>query len=194
MTPTYDPDVLVLEVRPDELAERKLTPGRPEYPAVIWPMLAEKRIETVAMEPGGKIFEEIAGKAGAAFDLLTKVNPDGAAALTRFESVGEEILLNYWNTAAHVHDGITASLASGVEAAQFAMAGPEFATAQARWDNFMADQVLQSMRANPKKRIMVIGSYKNRALLEQAVREAVPQRIINASEWFEATEADVSRN
>lgn len=190
----YAPDVLVLEVRPDELAERKVTPGRPEYPSVIWPLLTEMQIETAAMEPGGTTFEEIAGQAGAAFDALTKANPDGAAALTRFEILGEEILLNYWSTAAQVQDATTASLAAGVETAQFAVAGPDFANAQKRWDAFMADQVLQSLRANPTKRIMVIGSYKNRALLEQAVREAAPQRIIVASEWFEPMEPSSSSN
>lgn len=190
----YAPDLQVLEVRPDELAEKKLTPGRPEYPAIIWPLLTEMRIEAVAMEPGGATFEEIAGQARAAFDALTKANPDGAATLSRFESLSEVILLKYWNTAARVQDATTASLATGVEAAQFAVTGPEFATAQERWNNFMADKMLQSIRTNPAKRIMVIGSYKNRALLEQAAREAAPLRIIVASDWLEAMEPSASSN
>ncbi len=60
----FIPDILVLEVRPDELDERKPTPGRPEYPAVIWPLLAETGVEAVAMEPGGEAFKAIAGALG----------------------------------------------------------------------------------------------------------------------------------
>jgi hypothetical protein len=49
----------------------------------------------------------------------------------------------------------------------------------------MSDKVLKTVRANPSKRIMVIGSYKNREMLNRAVREVAPTRIIVASEWFE---------
>lgn len=190
----FAPDVLVLEVRPDELAERKQTPGRPEYPAVIWPLLAEMHVETAAMEPGGETFKDITGKAGAAFDAMDQQNPEGAAALARFESAGEEILLRYWQTAAQIQDQTTASVASGMQAAQFAVVGPGFVSAQTRWDNFMSDRVRQILRDHPAKRILVLGSYKNRELLEQTVREAAPQRIIVASDWFEAVPASASRN
>lgn len=59
-----DPDVMLLEVRPDELAERKDTPGRPEYPAVIWPMLDESGAIPVAMEPGDPLFTQMVTDAG----------------------------------------------------------------------------------------------------------------------------------
>lgn len=182
----FAPDILVLEVRPDELAERKPTPGRPEYPAVIWPLLAEMRFEAVAMEPGGETFKSITGEAGAAFDTLKKDNPEGAAALARLDNAAEEILVNYWKSAAQVQDETTASLATGLQAAQFALAGSGFAAAKSRWDSYMSDQALQAVRANPGKRVMVIGSYKNRAMLERAVREAAPQRVLNASDWFQS--------
>lgn len=180
----FAPDILVLEVRPDELAEQKPTPGRPEYPAVVWPLLAQMRVEAVAMEPGGDTFKAITGEAGAAFDRLKKDNPEGAAALSRLDSATDEILLNYWKSAAQVQDETTASMATGLYAAQVALAGPGFAAAQSQWESFMSGQALQAVRANPCKRVMIIGSYKNRATLERAVRHAAPQRTLNASDWF----------
>lgn len=181
----FAPDVLVLEVRPDELAERKATPGRPEYPAVIWPLLAHMKVETVAMEPGGEDFKAITGEAGAAFETLKRRNPGGAAALSRLDTAAQDILLVYWQRAGQVQDETTAALAAGVQAAQFALAGPAFAAAQTRWENYMSGQVLHAMRSHPGGRVMVIGSHKNRAMLERAVREAAPQRAINAQNWFE---------
>lgn len=181
----FAPDILVLEVRPDELAERKATPGRPEYPAVIWPLLAAMDVKAVAMEPGGELFEAIAGEAGAAFDALKRHDPDGSAALSRLNGNVDEILLIHWQRPAQVQDDTTASMTAGVQAAQFALAGPAFAAAQARWDGHMSLQALEAVRAHPDKRVMVIGSYRNRALLERVVRAAAPQRAIGAAAWFE---------
>lgn len=186
----FAPDVLVLEVRPEELADRKPTPGRPEYPAVIWPLLAKMKVSAVAMEPGGRIFDEITGEAGAAFGAFKQRDPTGAAALSRLDAAAEDVLLSYWQRPGQVQDEKTARLAVGLQAAQFALAGPAFAAAQARWDGYMAARVLQAVRANPGKRIMVIASYKNRAALEQAVHQAAPQRALNASAWFDGKNTD----
>jgi hypothetical protein len=57
-------DVWVLEVRPAELTARSHTPGRPEYPAVIWPLLKQTRAVAVAMEPGGDEFKSRQARAG----------------------------------------------------------------------------------------------------------------------------------
>lgn len=179
----FRPDVLVLEVRPDELAEKKPTPGRPEYPAVIWPLLARMRVDAVAMEPGGDLYKQITGQAGAAFAALKQRNPAGAAALTRLDEATDEALLAYWRMPGQVQDEKTAAVASGLQSAQFALAGPDFAAAQARWDGYMASQVRQAVRDHPGKRVMVVASYRNRALLDRAAREQAPQRIVDARAW-----------
>jgi hypothetical protein len=181
----FAPDVLVLEVRDDELAERKLTPGRPEYPAVIWPLLERPDVKAVAMEPSGDTFKAITGEAGAAFDALNRENAEGAAALSRLESAAEEVLLNYWRCAGQTQDGITASLADGLQAAQFALAGPRFAAAQARWESHMANVVQEAVRAHPGKRVMVIGSYKNRIMLQRAVHAVAAQRATDSMKWLD---------
>lgn len=180
----FAPDVLVIEVRPDELAERKATPGRPEYPAVVWPLLAHMEVEAIAMEPGGAMFEAIAGEAGAAFAALKQRDPDGAAALSRLDADIEQILLRYWQDAGQVQDAPTASLAGSVQAAQFMLVGPGFVAAQSRWDAHMADRTRQAVRDNPGKKILVIGSYRNRAMLEAAVRAVAPRRVLDASDWI----------
>ncbi|MGV3479621.1 MAG: hypothetical protein ACO1O3_06710, partial [Sphingobium sp.] len=86
-----------------------------------------------------------------------------------------------------VQDETTASLAASVQTAQFALAGRAFAEAQSRWESHMTSQVLETVRANPGKRVMVIGSYRNRAMLERAVQDAAPLRAVGASNWFGRT-------
>ncbi|QQP98429.1 hypothetical protein [Lysobacter enzymogenes] len=179
----FRPDVLVLEVRPDELAEKKPTPGRPEYPAVIWPLLAQMRVNTVAMEPGGDLYKEITGQAGAAFATLKQRNPAGAAVLARLDEATDEALLAYWQQPGQIQDEKTAAMAHGLQSAQFALAGPEFAAAQARWEGYMASQVRKAVRDHPGQRVMVVGSYRNRAMLERVAREEAPQRVVDAGAW-----------
>ncbi len=76
------PDVVVLEVRPDEANERKDTPGRPEYPAVAWPWLADHPLPVISMEPGGKTFAQMTGAAGARFERFAKEKPAADAYMT----------------------------------------------------------------------------------------------------------------
>jgi hypothetical protein len=181
----FAPDILVLEVRPDELAQRTVTPGRPEYPAVIWPLLSDRRIEAVAMEPGGESFKTITGEASTAFQTFRQRNANGAAALAQLDKATEELLLEHWQSPAHVQDETTASLSESMRAAQFALVGPAFAAAQLRWDAYMTGRALEAIRQNAGKRIMVIGSYRNRALLESALRTEAPGRVIGSSVWFD---------
>jgi hypothetical protein len=48
----------------------------------------------------------------------------------------------------------------------------------------MAEQAVAAVRAHPGKRVMIVGSYKNHALLEKRVGEAAPQRLTPAAIWF----------
>lgn len=181
----FAPDVLVLEVRPDELAERKGTPGRPEYPAVIWQLLAGSHVQAVAMEPGGETFTAITTEARAALDAFRQRDPDGAAALSRLDKASQDVLLAHWQSAGQSQDETTTVVVEAVRTAQFALAGPAFAAAQSRWDTFMSQRALEAVRSNPGKRVMVIASYRNRALLERAVRDTPGHRVIEATSWFE---------
>lgn len=181
----FKPDVLVLEVRPDELAERKATPGRPEYPAVIWPLLDRLRVRSVAMEPGGDTFKAISDAAGTAMAEAKRRDPAGAAALSRLDAAADEVLLAYWRRAGQVQDETTAALTTGTQAAQFGLAGPAFVAAQERWDRHMTERARQTVDANPGQRILVIGSYRNRTMLERALRRAAPRRTLRAADWFD---------
>lgn len=185
----FRPDILVLEVRPDELSGKKETPGRPEYPAVIWPLLTSLNAQTVAMEPGGETFKALSSGAGAAFAAMRQRDPEGAAALARLETAMDDSLLSYWGSAGQVQDATTAALAGGLQALQLGLVGPSYAIVQAQWNRHMADRVRQTVAANPNKRVLVLGSYKNRAMLEEAVRHTAAGRLIDAQQWLDTLPA-----
>ncbi|MFC3711130.1 hypothetical protein ACFOMD_01015 [Sphingoaurantiacus capsulatus] len=182
----FKPDLLVLEVRPDELAGRTATPGRPEYPAVIWPLLAETKVAAVAMEPGGETFKEMTGAAGLAFDAFGARDPEGVKALSAADDAIEAALLAHWRSPAQTQNEATAAVTSGFQQLQFALVGGGLDKVQARWDGFMAARVVEAVRAYSGKRVLVLGSYRNRAVLEAAVRQVAPGRVVSPAPWLEA--------
>jgi hypothetical protein len=182
------PDVMVLEVRPDELMERKDTPGRPEYPAVIWPMLDTSGIAMVAMEPGGEDFARMTGKASAAFEALGKENPEGAAFLRKYRQSLEAALVTYWQSPAMSQDTVTATLAAGYARVQLSYLGADYETVQQDWDGHMADVALETAKANPDKRILVLASFRNRQVLTDTISAALPGRVSDMAEWLRQDE------
>jgi hypothetical protein len=185
---TFRPDVVVLEVRRDELIARAKTPGRPEYPEVIWRWLDSTGVEAVAMEPGGRRFEELAGAAGAAFATLSRSDPQGAAALAAYDDALEAALLAYWRRPTQTQDETTARMVDSHVALRAAIVGPAFTKVQAAWDDEMAQVVTRTIRSRPGKRVLVIGSYRNRTQLEAAVRSVAAARILPSSAWLASIE------
>ncbi|MDG2522213.1 hypothetical protein P7B02_11740 [Caulobacter segnis] len=173
----FKPDVLVLEVRPDELIDRAVTPGRPEYPEVIWPLLKQRKIVSVPMEPGGDVFKAMITEAGSAFETFRRDQPDSAKALSTLDDATEAALLTYWSTPARAHDSLTAAAAAGLGAVRYGLAGDKAFGVQVRWDNYMADRVAETVAAHPGRRVLVLGSWRNRERLVQAV---IPSRLVDA--------------
>ncbi len=178
------PDVLVLEVRPDELEGRLDTQGRPEYPAVVWPWLADHDVQAVAMEPGGAEFARITSAAGAQITAFQARNPDAAAYRGRLRRSLETALQAYWTNAADTQSGVTDDIARAWAITEAELVGAEFGTIQAEWDNHMLTQARAAVRAHPGKRILVLGSYRNRAGLEAGLRTVAGGRLVDTEAWL----------
>lgn len=178
------PDVLVLEVRPDELEGRTETPGRPEYPKVVWPYLASHRVTAVAMEPGGARFKEITGAVGAQIETFEAKDPQGAAFWSRLRRSVETALQAHWTSPADTQDPVTADLAAAYATTEAGLIGPKFAISQSAWDGHMVGEARAVVLAHPGKRVLVLGSYRNRAILEAGLRQAAPDRMVDAEAWL----------
>lgn len=155
------PDVVILEVRPDEAAERKDTQGRPEYPNVVWPWLADHPLPVISMEPGGKDFARMSGAASAMFETFGKDKPQAAAYMGSLRKSLSVALQDHWRHPADAHDQVTADLVRAEALAQAELGGPQFETSQAAWDGFMVARAREAIAANPGKRILVLASYRN---------------------------------
>lgn len=180
------PDVVVLEVRPDELADRKETQGRPEYPKVIWPLLAGSPITAVAMEPGDQVFAQMTGDASSAMKAFTTRDPEGAKQWSGYQRAFETVLRAHWQHPADTHDATTASLSRAYYVAQYATIGEAIKTVQEQWDRFMVDRALEAVRAAPDQRVLILCSYRNRHRFVDALQSAAPSRLVEMESWLKA--------
>jgi hypothetical protein len=177
-------DVWVLEVRPDELANRSATPGRPEYPAVIWPMLEKRPVLSIAMEPGGDEFKRITQAAGAGIEAARRADPAPLEFLDRLESMLDGMSMSRWVELADTQDSATADLARAIGMLRMQIYGAEYSAAQHEWERFMAARAAEAITANPGKRIVVLGSFRNRGMLSESIRQAAANRIVNMEEYL----------
>lgn len=176
------PDVVVLEVRPDEAVERKDTPGRPEYPNVVWPWLADHPLPVISMEPGGKTFATMTGAAGARFEAFGKEKPQAAAYMASLRRSLSAALQAHWNHPADAHDRVTADLVRAEALAQAELGGKAFEVSQAEWDGFMVARTREAIAAHPGKRILVLASYRNLAAFREALKGEA--RLVDMEPWL----------
>ena len=176
------PDVVVLEVRPDEAAERKDTPGRPEYPSVVWPWLADHPLPVISMEPGGKRFATMTGAAGARFEAFGKEKPAAAAYMASLRRSLSAALQAHWSHPADAHDRVTTDLMRAEALAQTELGGTAFATSQAEWDGFMVARTREAIAAHPGKRVLVLASYRNLEAFREGLKGE--PRLVDMEPWL----------
>lgn len=178
------PDVVVLEVRPDEAEARKDTPGRPEYPNVVWPWLADHPLPVISMEPGGKTFSQMTGAAGARFERFGKEKPAADAYMTSLRRSLSAALQAHWKHPADAHDRVTADLVTAEGLAQVALGGEAFGTGQAEWDGYMVARTREAIAAHPGKRILVLASYRNLEAFREGLKGE--PRLVDMEPWLRA--------
>jgi hypothetical protein len=176
---------VVLEVRPDEAEERKDTPGRPEYPNVVWPWLADHPTPVISMEPGGKTFAEMTGAAGARFEAFGKEKPAAAAYMASLRKSLSAALQAHWNHPAGAHDRVTADLVRAEALAQAELGGKAFETSQAEWDGFMVERTREAIAAHLGKRILVHASSRNLAAFREGLKGEA--RLVDMEPWLRET-------
>jgi hypothetical protein len=178
------PDVMVLEVTPDELAGLKETRGRPEYPKVVWKLIGQGKARAVAMEPGEPVYGEITKAAGAVITAKDKADPETARFEADYRKAFQASMVAWWSSPADTQSAATAAMARSYNLVQDSLYGPENKRLQDRWDGHMADVAARTVRDNPGKRILVLGSYRNRHILHAAVSATAPERVVDTEAWM----------
>ena len=177
-----DPDVLLVETRPDELSGRTETPGRPEYPAVIWPWLEGRTVVVEAMEPGGEVFAAMTQAAGAKYARFNAEQPAAAARMDALRRSLTLALLQHWRGPADVHDALTRDLMQAAVLSERALGGPGDDEGQAAWDGYMIARAREAIARHPGRRVVILASYRNLRAFQDGL--AGESRLTDAEPWL----------
>ncbi|MDP9421574.1 MAG: hypothetical protein M3Q19_01855 [Pseudomonadota bacterium] len=178
------PDVILLEVTPEELTGKLETKGRPEYPKVVWPMLTAKAPKAYAMEAAQPLYGELTSDASRRFGEFAAQFPMEDAALTGHSKATSAVLVAHWKSVADTQDEATDALGRA-RARLTAALVPASVAGQERWDATMVDVARKAISENPGKRILVLGSYRNRYMFVDQLGGVKGTRLVDMKSWLE---------
>lgn len=177
------PDVVLLEVTPEELAGKLETKGRPEYPKVVWPLLTPQGPKAYAMEAGQPLYGKLTSDASKQFRDFKQNQPAEDAALAGFSAATSKALLAHWKSVADTQDEPTDALGRARNRLNAAMV-PASDAGQRRWDGVMVEVARKAIADNPGKRILVLGSYRNRYMFMEELTGTKGARLVDMKAWL----------
>lgn len=180
------PDVVVLDVNPTELAERKVFPGKVEYTQVIFPYVDKRGVKAYAGEPPEPTFGEIVAAVIKAREDLKARNPAGAAAMEAYRKATYEALAALWKDAADPNGAASEAVIEGLKRYEARMIGPVEADSNRRWDTHAASVTLTAVRENPGKRVLQIAGVENLPLIRATLRASGEVELVDMEAWIRA--------
>lgn len=150
------PDVLCVELQPDDLQRRPAEATKQEYPKIVYPLIDRHHYRVYAMEPAEPVYSDILTpyiQAGHDFSLR---EPEQAEAFSRYSDGAYIGLQTYWTSPARVNDTVTDSVLRAKHELQQAMVGDGERIGWERWNQQFLGVILQAAKENPGRRIVVL--------------------------------------
>ena len=197
-TPSYDldalrrvieliqPDVLVLDVTPDELDAQRVSPGKIEYPRTIFPLMRARNYSVYPSEPAEPLFSEIVQGITAENKALAEKSPDAAAARAALQEGMLAALRLSWKSPADVHSEMTDEAIRHMRAVYATLGGPVHREGQHRWNRHHADVVLRAAREHPGKRVLQLVGVENRYEVLDLLSNEPSVRLVDVSAYLRA--------
>jgi hypothetical protein len=179
-----DPDVVVLDVSPEELRRQTVTPSKTEYPEVIFPLVREHAYRAYAGEPDEPEFTEIVSNLSDALRRFREERPQQAMIDQAYNEATYAALAEVWHTPADVNSALTDQLLAARRSYQDRMAGPKVAQSWRRWNEHTVEVVRTAIRENPGKRVLVLIGVENCAQLRPALRNAPEVQLVDVEAWL----------
>jgi hypothetical protein len=180
------PDVLVLDCTPREVDEQKVSPGKIEYPGVIFPFIREGRYHVYAAEPKEPLFTEIVSAVAAAHDAFKKNKADAAAAFDQFQTGTYASLIQYWQSPAEVNDDVTGAVLRAKKLLEAQLIGGAEQDGWIRWNRHWTDKILEAAAEHPGSRILAVTGIENRPWIVADLQKHPSLNIIDMPAWLRA--------
>lgn len=197
-TPAYDlaalrrivlaiaPDVLVVDCTPNEVKARKVSPGKIEYPGVIFPLADAGGYPVYPAEPDEPQFTQIVERVIAVRKQIAAEQPAVAAALEAYDSSTYAALAEHWRSPAAVHDEVTEAAVRGLGALERAFYGRADGDAQVNWNRHWTAAIQKAVAAHPGKRILAVTGVENRPWIVEALGADARVNVVDMATWLRA--------
>lgn len=179
------PQVLVLDVTPNELRDRRVHPSKIEYPQAIFPFVEEAKLPTYAAEPDEPLFTSIQDEIRAIFKRSNAANPAQQSTLDAHSKATYEALKLHWQSAADVQDALTGTALTAKERLADTLT-PGMAKIGEDWDRHTADVAVRAAKEHPGKRVLVLTGLQNRPLVLANLKAAKGINLVDMETWLRA--------
>jgi hypothetical protein len=149
------PDVLCVELQPEDLTARPDESTKREYPKVIYPLIDRHHYRVYALEPAEPTYSAIIKPYVAGAQAFQQEQPSMASAFGQYSKGLYAGLTAYWTSPARINDATTDAQLRAKHALQQAMMGAAERTGWQRWNGEFLATITRAARENPGKRIVV---------------------------------------
>jgi hypothetical protein len=180
------PDVLCVELQPDDLQRRPAEATKQEYARVVYPLIDRHHYRAYAMEPAEPAYSDILTpyiQAGQDFSVR---EPEQAEAFSRYSDGAYIGLQTYWTSPARVNDAVTDSVLRAKHELQQALVGEGERTGWERWNRQFLGVILQAAKENPGKRIVVLVGAEHGYWLRGHLAQATGVQLLDTAELLQA--------
>lgn len=173
------PDVLCVELQPDDLRTRPAEANKQEYPAVIYPLIDRHHYRVYAMEAP----EPLAGRILAPYLANAKAfdtdQPARSEAFGKYTDGLYDALKAHWTSPAAVNDATTDLAMRAKHALQVALMGPAEHAGWEAWNTHFLQVIRRAARENPGRRIVVTVGAEHGYWLREHLRDAAGVNLLD---------------
>jgi hypothetical protein len=187
------PDVLCVELQPEDLAARPPEKTKQEYPAVIYPLIERHHYRVYAMEPGEPLFGTLLGPYRDNTVAFDQRRPAQAKAFGQYTSGLYAVLQEHWTSPAAVNDDVTDAAFRSKHRLQEALMGPAERAGWEAWNGHFLQVILQAARENHGRRIVVTVGAEHGYWLREHLRGAAGVDLLETPAALRGLEAGSPR-
>lgn len=166
------PDVLCVELQPQDLTARPPEKSKQEYSAVIYPLIDRHHYRVYAMEPAEPRYSAILAPYRANTAAFGQREPAHAEAFGKYIDGLYAALRAHWTSQAAVNDQATDTALRAKHVLQEALMGPGERAGWKAWNGHFLDVIQRAARENPGRRIVVTVGAEHGYWLREHLRDA----------------------
>ena len=174
----FSPDILAVELTPDDLDSRKPQRVKSEYQHSVYPMMETKPWKVIPLEPEEPKYSELVQMGRRATETLAREHPEAMEGFGLYVNALYEVLLHWWDSPLDVNSVETDRHFEVKHKYQGALFGKDEEDGWELWNRHFLEQILDAGASCPKCRMLVLVGVEHSYWLRKALREQKGVRLL----------------